>query len=91
MAQLVGESSQAPKGLRFNDFSEHIPRLQVQCLVQAHTVGNKVMYLSYTDVSLSLSLPLSSLKALNNNNKKPSPVEEEESPREVNPMAQVRW
>ena len=56
MAQLVGASSQTPKGCEFDYPSAHIPRLQVCSPVEVYMGGNDV---SLTSMSLSLSISLS--------------------------------
>ena len=56
---LVGWSIiHPPKGYGFNSQSGHIPRLQVQSLIGEYTGGNKLMFLSHINVSLSCSFPL---------------------------------
>ena len=52
VAQLVGASSNKPKGHRFDSRSGHIPRLRVQSLVWECTRENQSVF-------LSLSSPLS--------------------------------
>ena len=46
------------KGHRFDSCSEHTPGLWVWSLVGARTRGNRLMFLSHTDVSPSLSSSL---------------------------------
>ena len=59
VAQLAGASSCTPKGCWFDSRSEHITRLQVWSPVRACTGGNRWMFLSHIDVSISLFLPSS--------------------------------
>ena len=54
VVQLVGASSHPLKGLRFDSQSRHIHRLWVWSLVRVHTGGTQSMFLSRSDVSLSL-------------------------------------
>ena len=56
MAQLVGSLSYTPKACQLDSLSGHIPRLWVRFPVREHMGGNRTMFLSHTDVSLSLSL-----------------------------------
>ena len=53
MAQLVG-ASLCPRRVGAYSWSGHTPWLLVQSPIGAHTGGNWSMFLSYTDVSLSL-------------------------------------
>ena len=68
VAQLVGASSCTPESCRFSSLPRRIPRPWVQSLVWACAGGNQLMLLSYTSVSLSLSVPpptfLLSLKSI---------------------------
>ena len=59
VAQLVGASAHKPKGHWLDSQSGHMPGLQVESPVGACAGGNWRMFLSYTDVSLSLPCPLS--------------------------------
>ena len=45
------------KGRWFDSWSGHMPGLWVRCLVGARMRGDGLMFLSYTVVSLSFSLP----------------------------------
>ena len=45
VAQFVGASSHTPKGCGFNSQPGHIPKLEVQSPVWAHTEGNQSMFL----------------------------------------------
>ena len=57
--RLVGwASSYKVKGHQFNSWSGHMPGLQVQSQVGAHTRSNESVFLSRIDVSLPLFLPL---------------------------------
>ena len=56
VAQLVGASSSALRGCRFDPQSEHIPRLRVRSQVGVHMGDNRLLFLLHIDVSLSLSL-----------------------------------
>ena len=51
-AQVIGASFHAPKGCRFDSWSGHIPRLQVQSPVRTHIGGYTLMILFF---SFSLS------------------------------------
>ena len=56
VVQLVGPLFCTPKGCGFDSQSGHIPRLQVQSLVRAHSEEDRLMFLSQNDVSLPTSL-----------------------------------
>ena len=57
VAQFIGVLDCALKGCGFNSWSRHIPKLPVQLLVRVRTGGSPSMFLSYINVSLSLSSP----------------------------------
>ena len=59
VAQLAGASSLTLKGCGFNSQSGHMPRLHIQPPVRVDVRGNGMMFLSYINVCLSPSLPLS--------------------------------
>ena len=50
-------SSHREKGCRFDSCPGYMPGFQVWSLGRAHTRGNRSMFLSHIDVSLSLFLP----------------------------------
>ena len=56
-AQLVGVWSCKPKGRRLDSQSGHMPRLRVWSRVKARMRGSQWRFLSYTNVSLPLTLP----------------------------------
>ena len=59
-------SSHKVKGLQFDSQLGHIPTMQVQSLVRAHTRSNQPVFLCCIDISLPLFLPPSpSLKIIN--------------------------
>ena len=55
LAQLIRSSSPTPKCWEFNVQSGYIPRLRVRSMVGENMGDNQLMFLSHTDVSLSLS------------------------------------
>ena len=60
MAQLVGSSSNTPKGRRFDSQSGHIARLWVRSPVKMHT--SEPINVSLISMSLPLALSLKSIK-----------------------------
>ena len=64
VAQLIGASPCTPKGYGFDPQSGHTLRLWVCSQVRACKGSNQLMFLSCTDVSLSLSLSLSLFPSL---------------------------
>ena len=56
VAQLVGASSQTPKGWGFDSQSGHIPRFQVPSSVDVQIGGSQMLFLSHQCFSTSVSL-----------------------------------
>ena len=61
VAQIVAVSSGTSKVCGFDSWSGHIPRLQVRSLVRVCMRSNQLMFLSHTEVSLSLTVSLKSV------------------------------
>ena len=67
VAQLVEALSHTPKGCGFDSRSGHMPRLGAQSPIGVRMRGHQSMFLSHTD--MSLSLPSSLSNSINNNTK----------------------